>query len=222
MVLVPLLFALAMRFIMPPLFDYLGAFLQIDLEPYFLPIVGFILAMLTPALVGVVIGFLLLDERDDRTLSALQVTPLPLGGYLAYRLLIPVGLSVLLTVIVFPLAGLNQVGFWDLLAVALAGAPYAPIFALFLATFAQNKVQGFALQKASGVIGLPPVLAYFVSMPWQLAFGIAPTYWPAKVWWLALEGDPGVWLAALVGVVYQSLLVVLLLRRFNRIIHRGD
>jgi fluoroquinolone transport system permease protein len=43
------------------------------------------LVVVMPALVGMVIGFLLLDQRDDQTLAALQVTPLTLNGYLIYR-----------------------------------------------------------------------------------------------------------------------------------------
>lgn len=39
---------------------------------------------------GVVTGFLLLDERDDRTLTALQVTPLPLRAYIFYRVTVPI------------------------------------------------------------------------------------------------------------------------------------
>ena len=39
--------------------------------------------MTAPGIVGMVVGFLLLDERDERTLSALRVTPLSMRRYLA-------------------------------------------------------------------------------------------------------------------------------------------
>ena len=65
---------------------------------------------------------------------------------------------------------------------ALAAAPAAPLLALFLAAFARNKVQGFALMKAAGVVIWPPVAAVFVPMPWQLLFGVSPVYWPARVY----------------------------------------
>lgn len=213
---IPPVFALSMRFVMPLIFNQLEPLLQMDLDPYFYPFLGVIMTMLTPALAGVVIGFLLLDERDDQTLSALQVTPMPLNGYLAYRLIVPVIISIMLTILVFPLVGIHQIGFWGLLAVALSSAPYAPILALFLAGFAQNKVQGFAIQKASGVVGIPPLIAYFVTMPWQLAFGLVPNFWPAKIFWMLLENQPGVWIVLIVGLIYQSFLIWLLLKQFNR------
>ena len=175
---------------------------------------------LMPILAGMVVGFLLLDQKDDGTLAALRVTPLTLGGYLAYRIAMPMLVSVPMTLAVFPIAGLVRVGVGPLLLMALGAAPLAPLFALVLATFAGNKVEGFALTKASGVVLFPPVLAYFVPEPWQWAFGIIPTYWPVKaswVWW-----DRGWASAALLatGVVYQAFLLRLLLRRFRRVMDR--
>lgn len=214
---VPLVVALAMRWVLPVVFRQISAFLDVDLAPYTGPLVSYLLVTLTPSLVGVVIGFLLLDERDDRTLTALQVTPLSLNGYLAYRLLLPGLLSVIVTVAVFPLAGLHDLGAGELFLVALAAAPLAPFFALFLAAFAANKVQGLALQKGMGVVLLPPMIAYFLPMPWQLAAGLVPTYWPAKVYWTLQAGEPGAWAYVLAGLVCQSVLLALLVRRFNRV-----
>ncbi|MBN1886976.1 MAG: hypothetical protein JW850_03265 [Thermoflexales bacterium] len=217
----PPVLALAMRWIIPVLFGRLSDFLHVDLAPYYSPFMGYTLALLTPAMVGVVVGFLLLDERDDRTLSALQVTPLSLNGYLAYRLLVPSVLSVILTVIVFPLSGLMEIDWLSLLWLSICSAPFAPLFALFMASFAQNKVQGFALQKAASWVFMPPVIAYFIQSNWQWAFGIVPTYWPAKLYWTLQAGQPHAWAYGLVGLAYQGLLLVLLVRRFNRVMTAG-
>ncbi|HSJ59370.1 MAG TPA: hypothetical protein VLC95_19450 [Anaerolineae bacterium] len=214
---VPLVVALAMRWVLPVIFRQLSAFLDVDLSPYTGPLVSYLLVTLTPSLVGLVIGFLLLDERDDRTLTALQVTPLTLNGYLAYRLLLPGLLSIAVTVVVFPLAGLHDLAFLELCLVALSAAPLAPLFALFLAAFAANKVQGFALQKGMGIVLLPPMIAYFLPMPWQLAAGLVPTFWPAKVYWVLEAGEPAAWAYALAGLLVQSALLALLVRRFNRV-----
>jgi fluoroquinolone transport system permease protein len=101
----------------------------------------------------------------------------------------------------------------------------APIFALALAALSQNKVQGFALMKVSGIVLLPPLAAYFIQSNWQLLLGLVPTYWPAKTLWAALDwingGRPGPLLFYfLAGLVCQLLFLLLLARRFNRIMHR--
>jgi fluoroquinolone transport system permease protein len=180
-----------------------------------------------PNLIGFVTGFLLLDQRDDRTLVALQVTPLSLNGYLAYRLTMPVLLSLFLTLLVLPLSGLVSLSFPLLFLVALSAAPMAPIFALALAALSQNKVQGFALMKVSGIVLLPPLAAYFIQSPWQLLLGLVPTYWPAKTLWAAqkLTVDPGsaassFWLYLTAGLLYQLLFILILARQFNKIMHR--
>jgi fluoroquinolone transport system permease protein len=220
LVVLPLAAALAARWFLPSLLAQVEAFMQIPLLPYYPPFMAYALLLLGPMLAGVVVGFLLLDQRDDRTLFALQVTPLSLNNYLAYRLALPVLIGLLLSLVVLPLSGLVQLNLLHLLAVALAAAPLAPLFSLFLAAFAANKVQGFAIQKGLGVVMLPPVIAYFVPAPWHLLFGLVPTYWPAQVLWQAQSGSGQLWLFLSVGLLVQGLLLWFLLRRFNRLLRQ--
>ncbi|NJN44259.1 MAG: hypothetical protein HC806_05750 [Anaerolineae bacterium] len=91
---------------------------------------------------------------------------------------------------------------------------------LSLASFAQNKVQGFALMKLIGIVLFVPILAYFAPDGWELAFGLVPTYWPMKVYWLLYAGETNIWLYLLIAVFYQSLVTVLLVRRFYKVLHR--
>ena len=76
---------------------------------------------------------------------------------------------------------------------------------LLLASFAVNKVQGFALMKATGILWLPPLLAWFVGLPWQLLFGIFPTYWPVKLFWMLTGNDAGSGLLAIIGLTIANL-----------------
>ena len=103
---------------------------------------------------------------------------------------------------------------------AIAAAPLGPIYALFLASFANNKVQGFALIKAAGIFSWPPIIAYFLPLFWQWVMGIVPTYWPLKVFWMLESGETGWWPYFLVALVYQGLILVPFLRRFNRVASR--
>ncbi|MAG35251.1 MAG: hypothetical protein CL878_03240 [Dehalococcoidia bacterium] len=218
--LLPLLLGAAVRWVLPDVVGSVGDLIQIELLSYLPIVLSYALLLLTPIMAGVLIGFLLLDQRDDHTLTAIQVTPLPMRNYLAYRLAVPMLLSLLLTLGVFPLAGLMDVGWVPLLLASLVATPLAPIFALTLAAFAENKVQGFALMKALGVLYFPPLIAYFVPAPWQWAFGIMPNFWPAQLYWLAQAGDPNYWISLPIGLAYQAILLVLLVRRFNVVMHR--
>ncbi len=220
MVLLIPLMALLIRWLVPSLTGQLADRLDFDLVPYYPVIISYFFVMLVPLMFGMVIGFLLLDERDDQTLAALQVTPLSMANYLAYRIATPMLLSIALLLAVIPLTGLNRIGFLPLLLVSLGAAPLAPVFALFLATFAANKVQGFALMKGLGAVLIAPVVAFFVASGWQLAFGLMPTYWPVKVYWLLDAGRTDIWGFYIAGLLYQFVLLILLLRRFDRVLHR--
>ncbi|MEP7272646.1 MAG: ABC transporter permease, partial [Acidobacteriota bacterium] len=117
-VVMPLLIALVWRFFLPVIIGRLGEALRLGFGDFYQAIGGYALLLIAPALCGMVVGFLLLDERDDRTLLALRVTPLPLSNYLAWRLSLPMLLSVVVTLAAFPLAGLSQPGVLGLLVFA--------------------------------------------------------------------------------------------------------
>jgi fluoroquinolone transport system permease protein len=204
----PILIALMARFILPVLIGRLEETLRIGLGGFYPVIAGYALLITAPVMCGMVIGFLMLDERDDRTLLALRVTP--------WRLSLPMFLSVFITIVAFSVAGLERPGIPRVLLSALAAAPLAPLMALSLATFAKNKVQGFALVKALSVFQMAPLFAYFIHSDWQAAFGIIPTYWPAKSLWNFQQDEQTAWLYLVAGLAYQSLLLAALLRRFNR------
>ena len=214
----PLALTLLVRWGIHPVTQRLLRDWDFDLIPYYSLCLSFLL-MTTPMLTGMVFGFLLLDQRDDQTLLALQVTPLTLSGYLVYRMAVPTLLSVLVTLIMLPGVALFELSPLQILLASLSAAPLAPIYALSLAAVASNKVQGFALAKAFGVFLVPPVLAYFVDPPWQWLFGIVPFYWPAKFLWEMTEGTGFPLGYLVVGLIYQGGLVALLLKRFRLINH---
>ena len=219
MLAVPIGASLAIRWGLAPVSAFLLDRLGFDLAPY-RPLVGSVVLLLMPTLFGMVIGFLLLDQRDDRTLEALQVTPLTLRGYLAYRVALPMVLGAALALVCLPLSGAPPIPLGALAVAALAAAPLASIYALALAGFAANKVQGFALSKALGMVFVLVVVAYLLDPPWQYALGVVPQFWPAKLYWMLVEGTRGTAAVFAVGLAYQLAVLWLLLLRFDRVAHR--
>jgi fluoroquinolone transport system permease protein len=207
------------RYGVPSLARTLDARFGFDLTPYY-DLAMSLYVGTASGTAGMIVGFLLLDERDDRTLTALLVTPLPVGSYLAYRITVPLALSFVLTAVTYPLVGLAPVGAVDVVVISGLAAFGGPTAALFLATFAENKITGLALTKVINALGMLPVLAYFLPARWELLAGVLPGYWPMKVVWLAVAGEPYGWqvvagLAVNVGVVWW------LLRRFDVVVRRA-
>lgn len=211
--------ALLMRFGVPPLTGWLSSTYGFDLVPFYPVVGGYFVVVMMPIVLGFVVGFLLLDERDDDTLRALQVTPLSPVAYLAYRAGVPTLVSLLLMPALVPLAGLSPLGLGATLVVAVASAPLAPLFAFTLPAFARNKVQGFALVKLLGALMMLPVLAYVVPDPWRWLFGIVPSFWSLQTLWSLTDGGPLLSPSTLwpvIAVVYPAVLLVPLGHRFSR------
>ncbi len=217
MLVLPLGFALLFRWVASLADPWLADRFGVEIEAYY-PLLASSVVAIAPMVYGTVVGFLLLDQKDDGTLTALRVTPLTPRGYLTYRIAIPMLLGIVITPLVLALSGFSRLGLGEQLLAGLAVAPFAPAFALFLAAFARNKVQGFALMKAAGIVNWPPVIAWFVTSSWQLAFGLCPTYWPIKFYWELEAGGPDAWVYLAVGTAYVALLILLMQRRFERVV----
>ena len=191
-----------------------------DLVPYHTLITSYLIVLMIPMILGQVLGFLLLDERDDGTLRALLITPMSMEGYLAYRIGIPLLGSSAIAVGVLALAKIAPLPMVQLLPIALLYAIETPIMTLLMAGMCENKVQGFAFSKTVGNLALIPVAAYFVAPPWQYLAGVFPPYWPLKAFWLASAGASGYWATIAVGLVVHVALLAWLIKRFNRNIRR--
>jgi fluoroquinolone transport system permease protein len=217
----PILLALIMRLLVPWLSGALWNRFGFDLGPYYPLLLSYFIITMFPATFGTVIGFLLLDERDEGTLTALRVTPLSMTNYLLYRVSLPMALTFIVIFLAFPIANLGRLDLPAILVAALAAMPLAPLFALLLAGFAANKVQGFAVIKAvGGILLVVPLFGFFVQSPLQWAFGLLPTFLPMKVYWVLEAGAAFPWVQLLLALAYQALLLGLLLRRFNSVLRQ--
>ncbi len=211
------LFCLAFRWLLPYLTGVVAEW--VELERYY----GLILANFVvggqPVLLGVVIGILFIEERDEGTLLALQASPLSLRSFLGYRLVAAMGLSVVFTSIGVPLAGLVSISPLELLAAALLASLAVPLVALAYAVYIQNKVQAVTAIKLVQAWGGLPVLLYFAPTPWQWVGSVpGPLYYPMRLFWSAADGRAEWWLI-LPGLIVQGAALLWLLRRFQRTVY---
>ena len=189
-----------------------------NLIPYYPLILSIFFLINVPMLFGALMGFLMIDERDDKTLTALRVTPISMRGYTFYRIFTNYLISFIYIVVCMPLTGLIPLSqLRASIPIALIAALLAPVIGLLLVSFANNKVESLAIAKGFGILVVGPLAAYFLEsqwQQWQLLLGLIPTYWVAKTFWLALEGQ-SYQLYALVGLFYQLLMVGVFLGRFE-------
>lgn len=210
----PWLIALALQQLLPWLNDRFAD--RFTLADYY-PIAGCLVAVLVPNAMGIVLGFQLLEEKDEGSLVAVAVTPLSLDQYFLYRATLYALVSVPLVVVLHELLGIVELSPGEMVLVALAATPTVPLLALVIAGFAGNQVEGFAVMKGSGFLIMGPLASFFISRPWDLLVGVLPTYWPVKTYFAAAEGSAGLfWTAGVLSLLYSLPWIAFLYRRFRR------
>ena len=194
-----------------------------DTFPMFVAFIGLWQAALMP---GTIFGFMLLDEKEDDTLTAMQVTPVPLDRYLAYRVALPTVLAFAFILVLEPTlatvlrADQGQLSWGQRIPVALAASLVAPTTALVLSIFAANKVQGLAFTKFTGIAGLVILFGWFVPLPWQWALGLFPPFLVTRAYWMALAGESFWWAVLALGLALELGLLLTLVRRFRALVVR--
>jgi len=214
--LLPPLVAVLLGWGAPALSRWLLARFGFDLVPYY-PLLAGSYVLVAPSMVGIVVGFLLLDERDDHVLDAWRVTPVSVNDLFLYRVGAPVALGTVMTLGGYSLMQLAPISIGALLVAAVVGAGAAPTLALALVGFADNKVSGLAIAKLVSAASNLALVAWFVPMPWQLLAGVLPTYWPMKVVWQASGGASWEPYAA-AGLAVSLLVIAMLCLRFRAVL----
>lgn len=217
MVAMPIVFGLLLRYGLPVLRGkFLGDF---DLSHYYPLIVG--LFALTPALyMAAALSLQIIEEREERVLSAVAVTPYTLKRYFGIRLAGFAALSAVLCATVLGLAGVSGLSPLQIAAVAFTTSLEVPLLSLLMANYARNQVEGMVALKGTGLLVLPPLAMFFVSGHWHLAAGVLPAYWPIMAYYSPHRPElPSYFFSAsiAVGIVYHVALIAWLFARFGRI-----
>ena len=185
---------------------------------HFYPIIVVFMTVFTGALlIGGIFAFLLLDEKDDNTLEAMMVTPVPLSHYMQYYVLVSAVLSFFTVVLMLLVVNQVLLPGWQLLLISVGASLTAPIMMLFLLNVAENKIQGMSYSKFFSLAGFTIMASWFIPEPYQFLFGLFPPFWISKAYWLALENNYWWSGTLLLGIILQSVLIYWLIKRFTKV-----
>lgn len=153
-------------------------------------IVAMFMILMTGYVFGALMGFSLLDDKDDLVLMSLKITPISVKSYVVTKLVISFIFGIITTLILILATNfLPDAKLWEIILITLVAALQAPGVALVVNSFATNKVEGFVIMKLSGMILILPVVAFFV-IEWQEVFlAFAPGFWSARM--IEMELVPG-------------------------------
>lgn len=211
----PVLFGLIGRYILPLITESAG----FPLEPFADVALAF-LTLMTPQIFGALIGFSILDDRDDHIFTSIRVTPLSIHWFLSFRLAMGFLLAFIGSVYVMWFSAIGGLPLNNILAIAFLAALGAPMVGLLINALARNKIEGFAVMKALGTILIFPLAGLFVFNWRELFFAVAPAFWPAKAISSVVRGEELLFLTYdqyyFVGLAYVVFLNILVYKIFLR------
>lgn len=118
------------------------------------------------------------------------------------RLLLGVTIAGVVNVVIISLSGWVSISAVPTWLLAFQYALLAPLLALLLATFAQNKVEGLAHFKVYSFVANLPILMYFLGGSAWHVLAVVPTYWSFRSVEAAYTGDKFYFLVGGGALVY--------------------
>lgn len=213
-VVAPFLLWILLFVVFPVVRNYVLNHWNYDLEIHYFQSAVFILP-LTPMLLGMVYGFILLDERDEGILASISVTPLGKYGYLKLRLIYPTIFSYIIIIAMSYALRLNDLAnHFEIIILALILSSIAPIMLLFLGAFASNKIEGIAISKAFGIILIAIVFDYILPHPYNWIASYSPLFWASKAYFA--ENLIDFITCSFIALVFNTIIFVLLWKKFNK------
>lgn len=184
MVFYPILFGIIGRYVLPLIAENTGFSIE-----DFADVIVVILVLLVPHVYGALIGFSILDDRDDHILTSIEVTPLGIHQFLSFRMAVVFALTFIATTYVIWFSNIVDMRLVNILAIAFLVSFITPMTGLFINALAKNKIEGFAVMKGAGMIIVFPIVALFFFDSKELLFSFAPGFWPAKAISSLIRGE---------------------------------
>ncbi|MGA9399819.1 ABC transporter [Haladaptatus sp.] len=190
----------------------------ISLVPYYPLVLGFVVTF-PPYIYGFVVGFFVLEDREQGVLAALRTTPLTGRGYLRYRGATAYLVGAAVTIPTVMLFGLVRVPPLVLVAVTVVVALAGPTITFLFAGLARDSIEGVVINKLLGLLLIVPVAGIaLLPEPWQYVVGVVPLYWPVKALVAGVTDGIGLRFVAFLflGVLSFGVSIRYLVRRFER------
>ena len=151
-----------------------------DASPYMDYVFVFVI-MMCGALLGIVTGFMMIDERDGHISELMSVTPLGREGYLFNRLLFAAASSFFYSVLGYFVLKIVELPVITVLFASLLASNYSVIIGLLIFSFADDKVKGLTYAKAINSLNLFAFTDMF-SLRWLTVLSwFFPPYWITQV-----------------------------------------
>lgn len=199
-------FKLLVVFLLPVIINLTG----FNPGPYYVYLLAFTL-LLSAGMLGVVTGFLMIDERDGNIAELMAVTPLGRTGYLVNRLSFAALLSIVYSFLAVYVLNICPVTLHTAIMLAGLMALYTAIFGLILFNSADDKVKGLTFAKGLNALAFFAFTDLF-GLQWLTVISwLFPPFWIT-----ALIKNQGAPLPYVMALIVHAFWLVALLVRYHR------
>ena len=176
MMIAPLLTIILFKLMVIFLIPFISVKTGVDISPFPEYILVFVL-LINSGMLGIVTGFMMLDERDGKIAELMSVTPLGRSGYLMNRLSFASFLSFIYSIAGFYSLNLVNLPLILVLFLSLLLAIYSAIIGLLIFQGADDKVKGLTFAKALNSLVLFAFTDLF-ALKWLTVISwFFPPYW---------------------------------------------
>lgn len=133
--------------------------------------------VVSSALMGFILSFILLDEKDQNLMPVFRVMPLPAVQFLAYRVLMIMGFSFIGNMLIILFSRMVEYTLMKTILLSLACSFIGPSSTFLITGFAKNKIEGVTYFKLFNMLLMAPLAGIFIVARFSLLFGIVPYYW---------------------------------------------
>ncbi len=208
-------------------------------------LIGFVMALsMGSYIMGALLGFSLLENKDENTLQNIAASPITVSGYASFKIvytyvmaifsnLIMVGGLKLLASDAYEVVYggvtirlLDQLSWGNVVVFTLVSSLIVPTIALVIASIAKNKIEGFAFMKSGGLLIMIPMLALLNVFKdgKQYILGFTPNFWVIKpllnqVLASNETSDLPYWAYMVIGAGYMIMLGAITLKLFLKRAH---
>jgi ABC-2 type transport system permease protein len=154
----------------------------------FREVLGAMLAMGAVFLGSVVMGLLIVEDKEARIMQALGVSPMSRREYVAARSLLVYLLSFVMVYGSLWVMGLTQFDYLLVFAVLLVGGIAAVLAGFVLGSISGNQIAAIANMKFGFLLVLmPPLMTFLIPENYWFALYWAPTYWTFSAYRAVLQ-----------------------------------
>lgn len=195
---------------------------------------------------GGLLGFSLIENKDENTILNISVTPISIKGYTIFKIIYTYIFAMIGNIIiigglkviasqqyVIELNGqvinlLDNILWLQVITFSIVSSLLVPTVALIISSFSKNKIEGFAFIKGGAIVIMIPVLSLLstFSDTKQYILGIVPNFWAVKGLLnsaLASQESSNLnyYIYLLFGVIYSLLISIISYKIFTKRLHKG-